>query len=127
MPGREAWEGSLSQAASDVVGPIASSPLTLVLAAWAALAVVLPLLLRGRWLALDCVGAAIWAAGVMVALAAVGDLIGRHRRPGAGARGGGRGAGGRGGGCGDLADRTPYGGLADPARDHGLGLPSGPI
>ena len=74
MPARDAWEGSLSQAASDVVGPIASSPLTLVLAAWAALAVVLPLLLRGRWLAVDCVGAAIWAAGLMVALAAVGDL-----------------------------------------------------
>ena len=58
-----------------MVGPIASSPLMLVLGAWAGLAVVLPLLLRGRWLAMDCVGAAIWAAGMMVALAAVGDLM----------------------------------------------------
>ncbi len=75
VPAREAWEGSLSQAASDVVVPIASSPLTLVLATWAGLAVVLPLLLRGRWLAMDCVGGVIWAAGVMVAMAAVGDLM----------------------------------------------------
>ena len=74
VPGREAWEGSLSQAATDVIGPIASSQLTLVLAVWAGFAVVLPLLLRGRWLAMDCIGAAIWAAGLMVALAAVGDL-----------------------------------------------------
>ena len=50
VPAREVWEGSLSQAASDVVGPIASSPLMLLLGAWAGLAVVLPLLLRGRWL-----------------------------------------------------------------------------
>ena len=35
---------------------------------------VLPLLLRGRWLAVDCVGAAIWAGGLMAAMAAVGDL-----------------------------------------------------
>jgi hypothetical protein len=74
VPGSDAWEGSLSQAAEHVVGPIASSPLTVVLAAWAGLAAVLPLLLRGRWLAMDCVGALIWAAGLMVALAAVGDL-----------------------------------------------------
>ena len=75
VPGREAWEGSLSQAATDVVGPIASSPLTLVAGG----------LGRVRRRCCRCCSAAagspwtasarpIWAAGLMVALAAVGDL-----------------------------------------------------
>ncbi|HEU0023437.1 MAG TPA: hypothetical protein VFQ12_02320, partial [Thermoleophilaceae bacterium] len=74
VPPHGDWQGSLTAAAQDVLGQLASSPLTLVLPAWAALAAVLPLLLRGRWLAADLLGAGIWAAALMVALAAVGDL-----------------------------------------------------
>jgi hypothetical protein len=74
MPPPGAWEGSLGAAARDVLDPLASSPLAASILAWAALAALLPLLLRGRWLAVDLVGAGIWAAGLMVALAAVGDL-----------------------------------------------------
>ena len=86
----------------------------------------LPLLLRGRWLAMDCVGAAIWAAGLMAALAAVGDLT-----AGTAALDQARGAV-----AGALVGAVvavaisqigaPYGGLAGTARDHRLGLPSGP-
>jgi hypothetical protein len=74
VPDTSSWEGSLTRAVQDVVGPIASSPQTAALLVWAALAMLLPLLLRGRWLALDCLGAALWAAGLMAALAAVGDM-----------------------------------------------------
>jgi hypothetical protein len=75
VPGTATWQDSLSAAASDVVAPIASSPQTTALIVWAGFAALLPLLLRGRWLAMDCVGAALWAAGLMVALAAVGDMV----------------------------------------------------
>jgi len=75
VPDAATWQDSLSAAASDVVAPIASSPQTTALIVWAGFAALLPLLLRGRWLAMDCVGAALWAAGLMVALAAVGDMV----------------------------------------------------
>ncbi len=71
---RSAWEGSLTEAASGAVGPVLSSPELFTLLVWAALALVLPFALRGRRLGVDCVGAAIWAAGLMTAMAAVGDL-----------------------------------------------------
>jgi hypothetical protein len=75
VPASAEWEGSLTAAASDVLSPLVSSPLPAAAVAWAALAAVLPLLLRGRSLALDLVGGAIWAAGLMAALTAVGDLV----------------------------------------------------
>jgi hypothetical protein len=37
--------------------------------------VLLPLVVRGRWLALDLVGAGLWAAGLIVAHLALGDLL----------------------------------------------------
>ena len=74
VPAPESWQGSLTEAAQDVIGPIVSSPQTTALVVWAAFAAALPLLLRGRWLAMDCVAGALWAAGLMAALAAVGDL-----------------------------------------------------
>jgi hypothetical protein len=36
---------------------------------------VLPLVVRGRWLAVDLIGAGLWAAGLLVALAALGDML----------------------------------------------------
>ena len=35
----------------------------------------LPLVVRGRWLALDLLGAGLWAAGLIAAHAALGDLL----------------------------------------------------
>jgi hypothetical protein len=75
VPPRGNWEGSLAAAATDVLSPLAGSPVLVTLLAWAALAAVLPLLIRGRWLLLDVAGAAIWAVGLMAVLAAVGDLL----------------------------------------------------
>jgi hypothetical protein len=42
---------------------------------WAGFAVLLPVLVRGRWLALDLVGAALWTAGLIAAHVALGDLL----------------------------------------------------
>ncbi|MBN1528123.1 MAG: serine/threonine protein kinase [Thermoleophilaceae bacterium] len=74
VPDAGGWQESVSAAARDVIAPIASSPQTTALIVWAGFAALLPFLLRGRWLAMDCLGAALWAAGLMAALAAVGDL-----------------------------------------------------
>jgi membrane protein DedA with SNARE-associated domain len=35
----------------------------------------LPLVVRGRWLAMDLVGAGVWAAGLVLAHAALGDML----------------------------------------------------
>jgi eukaryotic-like serine/threonine-protein kinase len=69
------WEGSISAAASDALAPLASGPALAPAAVWAAFAVLLPLVVRGRWLAFDVVGAALWAAGLIVAHLALGDLL----------------------------------------------------
>jgi membrane protein DedA with SNARE-associated domain len=42
---------------------------------WAAFAAVLPLVVRGRFLAFDVFGAGVWAAGLAVALAGLGDVL----------------------------------------------------
>jgi hypothetical protein len=69
------WEGSISAAASDALGPLVSSPALAPAAVWAAFALVLPLVVRGRWLAVDLVGALLWAAGLIVAHTALGDML----------------------------------------------------
>ena len=46
---RPRWEGSISAAASDALGPLVSGPALLPALVWAGFALVLPLLLRGRW------------------------------------------------------------------------------
>jgi eukaryotic-like serine/threonine-protein kinase len=69
------WEGSISAAASDALGPLVSGPALVPAAAWAAFAVLLPLVVRGRWLAVDLIGAGLWAAGLIVAHLALGDLL----------------------------------------------------
>ena len=45
------------------------------MAVWAGFAVLLPVLVRGRALALDVIGASIWAAGLVAAHSAVGQLM----------------------------------------------------
>ena len=69
------WEGSISAAASDALGPLVSGPALAPAAVWAAFALLLPLVVRGRWLAVDLVGAFLWAAGLIAAHAALGDML----------------------------------------------------
>jgi hypothetical protein len=69
------WQGSISAAASDALAPLASGPALAPAAIWAALAVLLPLVVRGRWLALDILGAVLWTAGLIVAHLVLGDLL----------------------------------------------------
>jgi hypothetical protein len=42
---------------------------------WAAFAVLLPLVVRGRWLVVDLLGAGLWAAGLVAAHAALADML----------------------------------------------------
>jgi hypothetical protein len=72
---RADWEGSLRDAASDALYPLLSSPATLPVLIWVLLAVVLPLVVRGRSLALDLLGACAWAAVLVAAHAAAADLV----------------------------------------------------
>jgi hypothetical protein len=69
------WEGSISAAASDALGPLASGPALAPAVVWGAFAVLLPLVVRGRWLAVDLVGAGLWALGLVVAHIALGDML----------------------------------------------------
>ncbi|MGH2824572.1 MAG: hypothetical protein ACRDLY_16470, partial [Thermoleophilaceae bacterium] len=69
------WEGSISAAASDALAPLASGPALAPAAVWAAFAVVLPLVVRGRWLAIDLLGTALWTVGLIAAHVALGDLL----------------------------------------------------
>jgi hypothetical protein len=72
---RVEWEGSISSAASDALGPLLSGPSLAPAVVWAAFAMLLPLVVRGRWLAVDLAGAAVWAAGLIAAHAALGDML----------------------------------------------------
>jgi hypothetical protein len=72
---RPEWEGSISAAASDALAPLLSGPSLAPAVVWAVAALLLPLVVRGRWLAMDLVGAGLWAAGLLLALAALGDLL----------------------------------------------------
>jgi hypothetical protein len=69
------WETSIREAASDALYPLLSSPATLPILIWVALAVVLPVVVRGRSLALDVFAAAAWAAALVTAHAAVSDVV----------------------------------------------------
>jgi hypothetical protein len=75
VPARGDWEGSISAAASDALGPLVSGPALAPVAVWAGFAVLLPFVVRGRWLALDLLGAGLWAAGLIAAHVALGDLL----------------------------------------------------
>jgi eukaryotic-like serine/threonine-protein kinase len=72
---RASWEGSLTDAASDALWPLISSPALAPLVVWAAFAALLPLVVRGRSLGLDLLACAFWAAALVAAHAALGDLL----------------------------------------------------
>jgi hypothetical protein len=72
---RVEWEGSISAAAGDALAPLLSGPALAPAVVWAAFAMLLPLVVRGRWVAVDLVGAGIWAAGLLIAHAALADML----------------------------------------------------
>jgi eukaryotic-like serine/threonine-protein kinase len=69
------WEGSFTGAASNALEPLLTTPALGPILVWAAFAVLLPLVVRGRWLALDVTGAGLWTAGLIAAEVALGDLL----------------------------------------------------
>jgi eukaryotic-like serine/threonine-protein kinase len=72
---RDLWDGSVSAAASDALQPLVTTPALAPVLAWAAVAVALALVVRGRWLAIDVVGAAVCAAALIAAHVALGDAL----------------------------------------------------
>jgi hypothetical protein len=71
---RGEWAGSLSGAMTDAIGPLVLSPLILVALAWGAFAAALPLVVRGRSLPLDAIGALVWAAALVAAHRGIAEL-----------------------------------------------------
>ena len=61
------WEGSLSSAAAHVVGPTLSLSVLAGAGVWAAAAVLLPWVVRGRSATLDLAAATIWSAALLLA------------------------------------------------------------
>ena len=72
---RSTWEGSISAAASDALGPLVTTPALAPALVWAAGAVALALVVRGRWLAVDLLGAGLCAAALIAAHIALGDAL----------------------------------------------------
>lgn len=69
------WQESLGSAVADGLAPLLSGPALAPMAVWALFAALLPLLVRGRMLALDLVAGGLWAAGLVGAHRALGDLL----------------------------------------------------
>ena len=72
---RDNWDSSISAAASDALEPLLTSPALAPVIAWAAGAIVLAVVVRGRWLAMDLLGAGACATGLIAAHAALGDAL----------------------------------------------------
>jgi serine/threonine protein kinase len=67
VPARAVWEGSLSSAATHVVGSTLTVELLLGAAVWAAAAVILPWIVRGRSAAFDVTAAVTWTVVLLAA------------------------------------------------------------
>ena len=72
---RSEWSGSALQAGADALLPLVTSPAPAPLVVWVAFAVLLPVLVRGRFAAVDVVAAGLWGMGLVVAHGALGDLL----------------------------------------------------
>ena len=72
---RVRWEGSLVDAAGDALVPLVSSPALAPIVVWMAFAVALPFVVRGRWAAMDLLAGAAWAAGLVLAHGALGEML----------------------------------------------------
>ncbi|HEV2980178.1 MAG TPA: serine/threonine-protein kinase [Solirubrobacteraceae bacterium] len=78
LPPRAAWEGSITSCAAHVLAPLLSFGVLFGALMWAAGAVSLPWLVRGRRAALDVIAVTTWSA----ALAAAAPLVDRGFAPG---------------------------------------------
>jgi hypothetical protein len=72
---RANWDGSISAAAADALQPLATTPALAPVLVWIVGAVALALVVRGRWLAVDILGAGACAAGLIAAHVALGDAL----------------------------------------------------
>ncbi len=70
-PARAVWEGSLTSAASHVLGPLLSMGSLLGAALWALAALLLPWIVRGAHAALDLLAATVWSAALCAAAPAL--------------------------------------------------------
>jgi hypothetical protein len=77
-PARAAWEGSLGVSATDVIGPMLNLGLLFGAALWAAAAISLPWLVRGRSAALDAAAAGAWSALVVLSAPALDAGLSAH-------------------------------------------------
>jgi hypothetical protein len=71
---RSQWAESVPDALRDAIGPVLFSPAVLPVFAWAAFAAAVPLVVRGRSLPLDVLGALVWAAGLVAVHQGIGEL-----------------------------------------------------
>ena len=83
---RSTWAGSVGAAGRDALVPLVSSPAAAGAVLWAVLAALLPMLVRGRSLALDAAGAAAWAVAIIGGHALLAGVAGGGL-PHGGARG----------------------------------------
>ncbi len=67
MPAHAVWEGSLSSAATHVIGPSLSLGVLFGAIVWAVAAALLPLVVRGRSAVLDLVAAIAWSVALLLA------------------------------------------------------------
>jgi hypothetical protein len=72
------WERSIGAAADHALAPLVNSPALLPAVAWVALAVLLPVVVRGRSLTLDLLGAIVWTAGLIASHQAIGRVLVGH-------------------------------------------------
>lgn len=72
---RVAWEGSAGGAFEHVISPLLTSGALAVAALWAVMAVLLPVLVRGRAAAFDVVAATAWAAGLAAGTQAIAGAL----------------------------------------------------
>ena len=72
---RSEWSASVVDAAGDALAPAVTSPAFAPVAVWVPFAVLLPILVRGRFAPLDVVAAALWAAGLVAAHGALGEVL----------------------------------------------------
>ena len=68
-PARAVWEGSLSSAATHVIGPSLGLGVLYGAAVWAAAAALLPWIVRGRSAVLDALAASAWSLALLLACA----------------------------------------------------------
>jgi hypothetical protein len=69
------WDGSIRQGTEDAIWPLISTPALVPALAWAALAALLAVLVAGRPLTFDLLGAFAWAGALLAAHVGLGHLL----------------------------------------------------